>query len=168
MYDTNRIHRNRRHWRMASLATFVAAMLMLVVPAAASAIAMPAPGCSMGECAKTAADYPAFKGWGLVNRMCQSTGFRSLDSARVPMNWTFPGGGACAMNVGPLSAWRWTGSSWAGSTLDNGEWVYIWPWGSGWSWAWTQRTGWVAARSESLVVCADPNSFAPTSVRRCS
>ncbi len=49
-----------------------------------------------------------------------------------------------------VTAWSWSAGEWNSSSLTNGEWVYVWPYGGEWRWGWTQRTGWVAVRAVSV------------------
>lgn len=73
-------------------------------------------------CSISARSVPAFKGWGTVSGTTNA------------------------------AAWAWVNGAWSARTLNAGERVYVWPWGSGWTWAWTQRTGWIAAPTARLQV----------------
>ena len=63
-------------------------------------------------------------------------------------------GPLCAVASSPIvPAYRWNANTgWAYSERSAGDRVYVYPFGSGWSWTWTQGTGWLAARSSSLVI----------------
>lgn len=67
-----------------------------------------------------------------------------------------------SINLGPCQyagrdAYRWTGYSWARTTLAHNTMVYAYPYGSGWHWVWTERTGWLAVRTAYVhtLPCSD-------------
>ena len=81
--------------------------------------------------------FPSTKGWVLTKsepRICPAI---------------YPAPAYCS-KPSPVTAYRWSGSSWSRTSLAGGIWVYAWPYADGWHWAWTQRTGWLAVRTSDL------------------
>lgn len=119
----------------------VAAMLLaLGAPAASAADAattnldLPCvgTGCYQLQCTYASAQ-PSFTGWATINpRAC-----------RITMDM-----------IVSVSAWRWRGSTygWTPASLTPGTRVYVYPYGGGWSWVWTAETGWLATRSDNVLI----------------
>ncbi len=132
---TRRMHTT---WRwLTTVATIAAAALAM-----SATIAAPAHATATGvgydyECT-FANQQPSYIGWATLSfRGCIAPGMAMTADCR----------GA--------DAYRWTGASWQYYGLNEcsriGQ-VYVYPYAAGWSWIWTQRTGWLAVRSNLVLV----------------
>lgn len=134
--------------RFALLATTIAVVAMLLVPAGASAATTivrwadePRPAncdpfsCSVQDYKVTA--YRNYTGWARVDFPLRHACANCLD-----------GGFEVALPV-----YQWTGTAWRTTSLStNHRRVWVAPYASGWSWIWTQQTGWLAVQSSFLHV----------------
>lgn len=116
----------------------IVAVAVIMFPSHAQAAPCAEPGCTMPQLplvkAPVASSYD--RNWAQV--------FGRADC---------PTGAMCLIAGEPrVTAWRWTGSQWNRSFLYRDEWVWVRTFSGEWSWAWTQRTGYVAIRTERLYV----------------
>lgn len=72
-----------------------------------------------------------------------TAGLRHTGWTYLNLNYCAPGMACAQVFRASMGAWRWTGTSWAQSSLNQG-WVYVYPYTGSWRWAWTQESGWVA------------------------
>ena len=100
-------------------------------------------------------DYSTYTGWARVGSY-QPAGYRP-SAADVVCAQVYPS--TCGQRYWPaqldfspssVATWRWNGSAWSKSSVQNGQWVWVAPYATGWSWVWTQGTGWLAARDGHL------------------
>jgi hypothetical protein len=133
------MERTMRHtWRrLATIAALAGAVFATTATLAAPAHALGRPvydyGCTF------ASERPQYVGWAKLS-------FRGCVSP----------GSAQTMDCKGDLAWRWTGRAWQQHPINEcsgglGA-VYVYPYAAGWSWIWTQRTGWLAVRSNLVVV----------------
>ena len=84
-----------------------------------------------------ASDAPNYIGWARIS-------FRGC-----------PEGGPQTMDCKGATAWRWTGAAWQAHALSEcggPRQVYVYPYAAGWSWIWSQQTGWLAVRSDIVLI----------------
>ena len=103
-------------------------------------------------CAAPASDFPNYSGWG---RVVQVYGIHpdvcSFSLFPYDIDDPQPAVACIAMMPAPISAWRWTGSTWQAVSSEAflpGSKAYFAPYAAGWRWAWTQQTGWVALQEK--------------------
>lgn len=117
---------------------------LMAFPSGASAMPIYIPSClfqGLNDCGMIyASALPAYKGPGTV-----------MPTYRSP---------ACAVGTActdlaiavPVIAWRWTNGAWNRTAFLQQTQVYVYPFGSGWSWVWTSNTGWLAVRSDRVLL----------------
>lgn len=86
-----------------------------------------------------ASDNPTYKGWATIDPSpdCALPGRQIRCMIAVMAN---------------VPAWQWTNNGWVAKTRATGSKVYVWPYGSGWSWTWTSADGWLAVRSNVVII----------------
>lgn len=122
--------------RIAIVATIsIAAFTMASAVTAPPAHALAGYG---GTSCTFASAQPNFIGWAsLAYRGCVTSGLPSTADCRA------------------LTAYRWTGASWQPYGLNEcggPQQVYVYPYAAGWSWVWSSQTGWLAVRSDSVLI----------------
>lgn len=115
-------------------------VLVTLLALAAGALALPMSSLAVDtDVCVYATDHAEYRGWGTIAHPgCQ------------PVRWT---GG-----YDSFTAWRWTSTGWAAAQASEGVRYYVWPFGGGWSWVWSAETGWLAIRSEHVVLRRTYNS----------
>lgn len=144
---------------------------LLFIPAAASAASCTISPTVVTTCPPVvttrtvsihATDEPWYRGWASIESnqgfgvACAYSNLGLVDPNCVPSS-----------GMTPVSAWQWTTRGWAHTTIAHGTRVYHWPFGSGWSWVWTSTRGWLAVRSDAVLIRTEIRSCIVGGVNTC-